>query len=113
MAFNIKDYKLPEGALIRFGNSRPTDQNGIPYLTWTFSRLGIQCDDVALVIEHSAPIYLKVLFRGRIVNLDMGDMADMSGYVNDISLVMLPNGSSDQRRCEKWYTPGKGYRELP
>ena len=108
MAFNTKEYKLPPGALIRFSGS-PSDINGTPYLSWGFSHLGIQVGDIGIVIEHSKPAYLKLLVGERILKLDLRDMADMVGYIYDISLVALPNGSAE-RRCERWYTPKTGYR---
>lgn len=104
MSFNIRDYKLPSGSLIRFGNPNQKDGNGNPYLTYTYSSAGIHYDEIGLVIEHSKPIYLKVLVNERIVKLDLGDLANMVGYVFDITLVSLPNGSRNPMNCSKWYS---------
>ena len=86
--FDLKHNRLPPGSLIRFCQACwPMPGNRIPEGTY------------GLVIEHSKPVYIKVVASEQIVDLDFSDQVPIHGYVPYFELIKLPVG----RQLEKWW----------
>jgi len=91
--FNVKRDRLPPGSLIRFKDDY---RLGMLYLYGPMK--AIAKGSIGLVIEHSQPVYIKVLVEEKIVKLDFIGRVPLHGYVNDIELFQLPAG----KRLEEW-----------
>ena len=87
--FNVKRDRLPPGSLIRFKDD---------YRLGMLSSTVVAKGSIGLVIEHPAPVYIKVLVEEKIVKLDFINRVPLHGYVNDIELFQLPVG----KRLEEW-----------
>ena len=86
--FDLKHNRLPPGSLIRFC------QNFWPI----GKRDAIPEGAYGLVIEHSKPVYIKVVVSEQIEDLDFRDLVPIHGYVPYFELIKLPVG----RQLEKW-----------
>lgn len=86
--FDLKHNRLPPGSLIRFCQDWwQTTENLIPK------------DAYGLVIEHSKPVYIRVVVLEKIKDLDFSDRVPIHGYVPYFELIKLPVG----RQLEKWW----------
>lgn len=89
--FDLKHNRLPPGSLIRFCH---------PF--WPIGkRDGIPDGAYGLVIEHSKPVYIKVVVSEQIEDLDFSLHGCLHGYVpysERFELIKLPVG----RQLEKW-----------
>lgn len=87
--FNIKKNRLPPGSLIRFCQAH-----------WPIGKRDpIPEGSCVLVIEHSKPVYLKVLAAEQIEDCDFRDLVPLHGYIPYFELIKLPEG----KRLEEWY----------
>ena len=91
--FNVKRDRLPPGSLIRFNKDY-----WVPYAYDALLPSKISEGSIGLVIEHSQPVYIKVLVKEKIVKLDFINRVPLHGYVSDIELFQLPVG----KKLEKW-----------
>lgn len=100
MSFNFAKYILPPGALIQF---KPDNTVINTNLDWSFSHLGIEPNDVGLVLQHSKPVYLKVLVNERIHNLDLSGFTTIFGcWVHEISVISLPAEYVSKNTQQLW-----------
>lgn len=88
--FNLKHDRLPAGSLIRMCEDFwPKHISGDPVRKGT----------IGFVIDHWRPARMKVIFGGRIEELNFRGAVPIHGYVKCIELVSLPEGV---RALEKW-----------
>ena len=92
--FNIKKNRLPPGSLIRL--RQDVRHCCFPFFT---ARDPIPEGSCVLVIEHSKPVYLKVLAAEQIEYFDFRDLVPLHGYIPYFELLKLPEG----KRLEEWY----------
>ena len=95
MGFNVKDYMLPTGTLIRF--------DGLGYnqrLSYTCHAIGIKVGDIGLVLNHKKPIYLDLLIGEKIILLSLEDMIDITGWVPEFTPIYCGGGLGQYPR---WY----------
>ncbi len=93
--FNLKRDRLPPGSLIRFKDDYRLD---IQRLYLYGPNAMIAKGSIGLVIEHSQPVYIKVLVEEKIVRIDFAGRVPLHGYVSDIELFQLPV----EKKLEKW-----------
>ena len=87
--FDLKHNRLPPGSLIRFcQNFWPIGKRDV-----------IPRGAYALVIEHSKPVYVKVVLSEEVEDLDFRDLVLLNGYVPHFELIKLPVG----KQLEKWW----------
>ena len=89
--FDLKHNRLPPGSLIRFCQ----DFWLIGKIPWDVIPRGAY----ALVIEHSKPVYVKVVLSEEVEDLDFRDLVLLNGYVPHFELIKLPVG----KQLEKWW----------
>lgn len=93
MGFNIKDYILPPGTLIRF------ESNYYEQLSFSFHSLGMQPGTIALIIEHRTPFYIILLIDDKIYHLSCQYIVDSSGWISEFTPIYCGNGL---REYPKW-----------
>ena len=87
MGFNVKDYMLPPGTLIRFDGMGANQR-----LSYIYHSVGIQPGDIALVLNHKKPVLLDVLVGDKIINLDLEHIADIIGWVPEFTPIYCGSG---------------------
>lgn len=95
MGFNVKDYMLPPGTLIRF--------DGLGFnqrLSYTYHSLGIRTGDIVLILNHKKPAYIDVLVGDRIILLSLEEMIDATGWVPEFTPIYCGGGLGEYPR---WY----------
>jgi len=79
MSFNIKEYQLLPGSLIRFDGPAESYAPGIS-------------GKVGIVLSHEKPVYLDVLVDGRLVQFNFAGAVPIHGWITTFSLVAGPDG---------------------
>jgi len=74
MSFDIKEYQLLPGSLIRFDGPAGYYAPGI-------------AGKVGIVLSHEKPVYLDVLVDGRLVQFNFAGAVPIHGWISTISLV--------------------------
>ena len=95
MGFNIKEYMLPPGTLIRF--------DGLGFnqrLSYSYTHMGIKPGDIALVLKHSQPLFLDILVGEKVHILSFDGTADMIGWVPEFTPIYCGSGL---REYPRWY----------
>jgi hypothetical protein len=95
MGFNVKDYMLPPGTLIRF--------DGLGFnqrLSYTYHALGIKPGNIALVLNHKKPVYIDLLVEDRVILLSLEDLVDLVGWVAEFTPIYCGSGF---REYPRWY----------
>jgi hypothetical protein len=95
MGFNVKDYMLPPGTLIRFDG-----MGGNQSLSYIYHSVGIRAGDIALVLNHKKPMLLDILVGDKIITLDFEHIADIIGWVPEFNPIYCGSGF---REYPRWY----------
>ena len=74
MSFNIKEYQLLPGSLIRFDGPAESYAPGIS-------------GKVGIVLSHEKPVFLDVLVEGRLVQFNFAGAVPIHGWISAFSLV--------------------------
>ena len=93
MGFNVKDYMLPPGTLIRF--------DGLGFnqrLSYTYHALGIKPGNIALVLNHKKPVYIDLLVEDRVILLSLEDLVDLVGWVAEFTPIYCGSGFREYPR---------------
>lgn len=103
MGFNVKEYILPPGTLIRF-DTLGFDQR----LTFTYHSLGVKPGDIGLILKHKKPMLADILIGDRVHHICFENMVDLIGWVSEFTPIYCGSGL---REYPRWY-PDHCYDEL-
>jgi hypothetical protein len=90
MSFNIKEFQLQSGSLIRF------DEPVVGFSEISPGKIGI-------VLAHEKPAFLNILVEGRLVKLNFSGAVSIHGWISTFTLVVDPEGYPGcARRMHTW-----------
>ena len=89
MSFNIKDFQLQPGSLIRFEGPVQGYAPGL-------------AGKVCIVISHEKPVFLDVLVDGRLVQLNFSGTVPIHGWISAFTFLADPPDGERGSGRKRW-----------